>query len=210
MSRVRSEPFRVLVVGEDPLARSGLATLLAGLEFSVVASTVPSNAMRLATTVPSPEVAAWAASDSPENLDRARDVIASGLPLVAILPDEAAAADWLGAGARGALLRDVDAIQLGSALAAVIQGNVVLDDALAGLLRPRFQGAAVPAEALTPREAEVLQLLALGLSNKEIAARLNVSEHTAKFHVNAILGKLGAQSRTEAVVRAARMGLINL
>ena len=54
----------------------------------------------------------------------------------------------------------------------------------------------------------MLQLLALGLSNREIAARLGVSPHTAKFHVNAVLGKLGASSRTEAVALAARLGLV--
>ena len=67
-----------------------------------------------------------------------------------------------------------------------------------------------PVEDLTPRELEVVQLLAEGLPNKAIAKRLGVSDHTIKFHVNAILGKLGAQSRTEAVVRATRLGLIVL
>jgi DNA-binding CsgD family transcriptional regulator len=65
-------------------------------------------------------------------------------------------------------------------------------------------------DPLTPRESEVLQLMAEGLPNKLIADRLGISEHTAKFHVNAILTKLGAQGRTEAVVRAARLGLIIL
>ncbi len=65
-------------------------------------------------------------------------------------------------------------------------------------------------EPLTPRELDVLRLLAEGLPNKTIAGRLNISKHTVKFHVNAILGKLGVASRTEAVVRATRMGLILL
>ena len=65
-------------------------------------------------------------------------------------------------------------------------------------------------ESLTPRESEVLQLLAQGMPNKQIALELAISEHTVKYHVNAILGKLGAQSRTEAVVRATRAGLILL
>lgn len=60
---------------------------------------------------------------------------------------------------------------------------------------------------LTPRELEALRLLAEGLPNKTIASRLGISEHTAKFHVNSILSKLGAQSRTEAVTRATRLGL---
>ena len=63
-----------------------------------------------------------------------------------------------------------------------------------------------PVEALTPRENEVLQLLAEGLTNQAIAQRLAISEHTVKFHVNAILGKLAAQSRADAVVRATRLG----
>jgi two-component system nitrate/nitrite response regulator NarL len=70
--------------------------------------------------------------------------------------------------------------------------------------------APAPTEELTAREREVLQLLAEGLPNKAIAARLTISEHTVKFHVNAILTKLGVQSRTEAVVRAVRLGLIML
>jgi DNA-binding NarL/FixJ family response regulator len=65
-------------------------------------------------------------------------------------------------------------------------------------------------EDLTGREREVLGLMAEGMSNKTIALRLEISEHTVKFHVNAILRKLGAQSRTEAVVRATRLGLILL
>ena len=65
-------------------------------------------------------------------------------------------------------------------------------------------------EPLTPREAEVLQLLAEGLTNRRIAERLGISEHTAKFHVNAILGKLGARSRSEAIAQAARLGLLLL
>ena len=65
-------------------------------------------------------------------------------------------------------------------------------------------------EALTARELAVLRLVAEGLPNKTIAVRLGISEHTVKFHVNAILGKLGVASRTEAVVRATRLGLIFL
>ncbi|HXN41970.1 MAG TPA: response regulator transcription factor, partial [Myxococcaceae bacterium] len=75
-------------------------------------------------------------------------------------------------------------------------------------LRGRAGEEEAPGETLTPRETEVLQLLSRALSNKEIAQRLGITEHTAKFHVNSILGKLGAQSRTEAVVKAARRGLV--
>ena len=65
-------------------------------------------------------------------------------------------------------------------------------------------------EALTPRELEVLDLVAEGLSNKAIAARLDISEHTVKFHVSSLFGKLGAGNRTDAVRRGVRLGLITL
>ena len=86
----------------------------------------------------------------------------------------------------------------------------VFDPALALSPAPAHDPALALAEDLTPRETEVLQLLADGLTNKAIAQRLGISDHTVKFHVNAILGKLGAQSRTEAVVRATQHGLLLL
>jgi two-component system nitrate/nitrite response regulator NarL len=125
---------------------------------------------------------------------------------VALLPDATQAADAWAAGARGLLLRSADAPHLLTAIKAVGQGLAVLDPALAGALpldRPR-----PPTDDLTPRERDVLRLLAEGLSNKGIAQRLSISDHTVKFHLNAILSKLNAQSRTEAVVTAIRLGLI--
>jgi two-component system, NarL family, nitrate/nitrite response regulator NarL len=87
-------------------------------------------------------------------------------------------------------------------------------DAVAWDVGPRGAFEALRAVAsrlpLTPREMEVLQLVAEGLTNRRIAGRLGISEHTAKFHVNAILGKLGASSRSEAVAQAARLGLVLL
>jgi DNA-binding CsgD family transcriptional regulator len=67
-----------------------------------------------------------------------------------------------------------------------------------------------PVESLTPREYEVLRLVAEGLHNREIAERLGVTEHTVKFHLAAIFGKLGASTRTEAVQRGLRLGVIDL
>jgi DNA-binding NarL/FixJ family response regulator len=76
--------------------------------------------------------------------------------------------------------------------------------------RPASSAHTELAEPLTAREREVLQLLASGLGNKEIATKLTISEHTAKFHVASILGKLGAASRTEAVTLGIRHGLVLL
>jgi DNA-binding NarL/FixJ family response regulator len=133
------------------------------------------------------------------------------LPVVALLADESLAAEaWL-AGVRGLLTREADAEALVAALQAVVQGLAAIDPTLAAALLPtRERESEALVEPLTPREEEVLQLLADGLANRAIALQLGISEHTVKFHVNAILGKLGAQSRTEAVVRATRLGLIIL
>ena len=75
---------------------------------------------------------------------------------------------------------------------------------------PRARPLEQPVEGLTPREHEVLTLLADGLPNREIAARLGVSEHTVKFHLGAIFGKLGASTRTEAVQKGLRSGVIDI
>jgi DNA-binding CsgD family transcriptional regulator len=75
---------------------------------------------------------------------------------------------------------------------------------------PRARPLEQPQEGLTPREHEVLTLLADGLPNREIAARLGVSEHTVKFHLGAIFGKLGASTRTEAVQKGLRSGVIDI
>ena len=83
-------------------------------------------------------------------------------------------------------------------------------DGVAGGRRPWPADEEEPQEPLTPREVQVLELLAEGLPNKAIAARLNISDQTVKFHVSAICGKLGAANRTDAVRRAVRRGLITL
>lgn len=103
--------------------------------------------------------------------------------------------------------------ELIAALQAVAAGFVVISPDLASVT---LSGPLAPAdplpptETLTPREREVLERMAEGLSNKEIAARLSISEHTAKFHIASIMSKLGAESRTEAVTLAIRRGLLLL
>ena len=119
------------------------------------------------------------------------------------------------AGLRGwaCLARDVDAEQLDLAVRSAEAGLVLLDLPMAATsLAPAttLSAPAIAAETLTPRELQVLQLVAQGLPNKGIARRLGISENTAKFHVASVCGKLGASSRTEAVTIAARRGLILL
>ncbi len=116
---------------------------------------------------------------------------------------------------RGYLTRDANAEELAAAVRTVASGLTVIDPAIvqgffSSLTTARTSSGGAGGEALTHREAEVLQLLAAGLPNKAIASKLNISEHTAKFHVSSVLSKLGAGSRTEAVTTAARRGLLLL
>jgi DNA-binding NarL/FixJ family response regulator len=117
----------------------------------------------------------------------------------------------LSRGRVGYLAREAAPDTILEAVRAVAAGLVVLDPrATPSLLAAPRLAADAPAEPLTARELEVLALMAQGLPNKTIAQRLIISEHTAKFHVGAILAKLGAASRTEAVMLAARQGLLML
>lgn len=107
---------------------------------------------------------------------------------------------------------DATAAELEAALLATAQGLVTLSLPLAKqLINPRrhTEGNEL-IEALTPRESEVLSLLGQGLPNKLIARQLTISQHTVKFHISSIFTKLGASSRTDAVTRGARLGLIVL
>jgi len=196
---------RVLVISDDALARAGLAALIAGRDVSVVGQGAPGDAPALAASS-QPDVVAWdlgPGAETPAAIGLA-DVL-----VLAILWDEAQGPTAVASGARGIVLRDTAPDRLVAALEAVARGLVVLDPALDDLL-PRRRAPSDLVEPLTPRENEVLQLLAEGRSNKSIAGRLGISEHTAKFHVNAILGKLGASTRTEALAQAARLGLVLL
>ncbi len=218
--------LRVLIVADDPLARAGLATLLADQTgLTVVGRTAAGGDLLAEVDTYRPDVILFDLGWEPTlvtptsrstleprpSLESLAELRESRLPIVALLPDEAYTYEVWTAGARGLLLRQADTEKLVAALLAVSQGLVVLDPGLTTATLPSKDfDTPTLAEPLTPRELEVLQLLAEGLPNKTIARRLDISDHTVKFHVNAILSKLGAQSRTEAVVRATRLGLILL
>lgn len=204
--------LRVLVVGEDPLARSGLIALLAAAEdFTITGQAAPDEAGALVRATDA-DVILWDTGvETPADLEALHEVAERGGPaLVVLTGGESRVPDLLGAGARGVLTRETDGARLMAALQAAAFGLVVVDQRFSeGALRRR--AAAEPlVESLTPRELEVLHLIGQGLSNRAIAERLAISEHTAKFHVNAILGKLGAQTRAEAVALGVRSGLLLL
>lgn len=200
-------PLRIAVVSDDGLARGGIAARIAGQGGLLLSAELPpAEATPAALAAARAEAAAWdLGPDEPgEPLRQA----CQALPVVALLPAADRAGAALAAGARGALLRDASPARLAAALSAAAAGLVALDAEVArGWLRAAAP-AADPEDPLTPRELEVLPLLAEGLSNKQIAARLGIAERTAKFHVESILGKLPAATRAEAVAVAARRGLL--
>jgi DNA-binding NarL/FixJ family response regulator len=156
----------------------------------------------------------------------ARDIAAlPPIPIVVLLRGRVfddAIPRLLAAGARGVLPDDSLVDEIAAAVEAVAAGLVVLPPEQVGelvRLRPAASavrdfaqphGGAVRTPALTPREQEILAMLAEGLPNKSIAARLGISDHTVKTHLEAIFDKLGASTRAEAVARAVRSGLLLL
>lgn len=197
----------VVVAGDDPLSRAGLSALVAGRDDVAVAGEARTAEAGALARARGADAILW---DLGPSGDGGVDGIAAApAPVVALAASEAQAALAARAGARGVLLRGAEAGTVAAAVLAAARGLAVLDVGLAsGWTRP--PGAAGAGEGLTAREREVLSLLAEGLGNRAIAARLGISEHTAKFHVNAILAKLGVESRAEAIVRAVRLGLVAL
>jgi two-component system, NarL family, nitrate/nitrite response regulator NarL len=198
-------PARVFVLAEDALAGEGLRAAL-GAE----------SRLQCVERIEDAEVVVWdvggvagAGAGSSALLAALR---ARGQAIVSLVADEASATLALQQGASGVLQRRIHAPTLTAAILAVRVGLCVLDATLAD---QHLQLAAAPVtrdddlDALTARERDVLELLALGLANKAIADRLGVSVHTVKFHVNSILAKLGADSRTAAVASALRRGLVS-
>jgi DNA-binding NarL/FixJ family response regulator len=211
--------IRVFIVAASPLARAGLENLLAARDVEVVGGNATMETLAEMLADAAPDVVLIDSSGEPFE-PMLESILASGLASdvsVVILGDgmtPAASADALRGGIRAALPGDISPEQLIAGLQAVASGLLVLHPSHAeeGLAAGAAPARALEelAESLTSRELEVLQMLAAGLSNKEIAARLNISEHTVKFHVASILGKLGAASRTEAVSLGIRRGLVLL
>jgi two-component system, NarL family, response regulator YdfI len=210
---------RVLLITASPRERHRLEDLLDDSGVQVVGSVASPEALteELLEAAELLLIHVDASSEAPEELlETLREQgILRGTPVVLLTGPRSL--QWvsqaLRAGIRGILPPDLTTSQVAAALQTVAQDLIVLHPAEA----PVRNNAPLNdlevselVEPLTAREREVLQMLAQGRGNKQIAARLNISEHTVKFHVASILGKLGASTRTEAVSLALRRGLILL
>jgi len=199
---------RVLIVARNAFARVGLRALLESqASVMVIGDSAPDATLPRQVELLQPNALLWDL-EWEADLEQLAALSAELPPVLALLNDSAFVSAAWASGALGLLPRDAAPLRIAAALIAVAQRLTVFEPSLvAALLPERIRPLK---EALTNREREVLILLSEGLTNKSIALRLGISENTVKFHVNAIMSKLGAQSRTEAVVRAARLGLIAL
>lgn len=210
--------IRVVIAALAPAVRAGLGALLAGNSgFTVLETSArPGVLADVADTVEADVllVALEPGDPLPVPLSLAPDLVGRA-PAVVVLgddPPDAWAARAIRAGARGALARTATGEQIVAAVAAAAAGLTVLSGEPSPASTPRMAAhpSGLPVQALTPREIEVLAMLAEGLGNKTIATRLGITDHTVKSHVAAIFAKLGVSTRAEAAVTAARLGLIML
>lgn len=206
---------RVLILSPSPLARSGLEALIqpmAGL--TVAGSGAAADAASLAGELQPDVVVFDAGTGDPEDLAPLADLasVQPGLPVVALALETADQATALNLGASALLSSSLEPEALRAAILSAAHGLVTIARADLAAVLPQEAGsrAAVQSmvESLTRRELEVLQLLARGLTNRRMAERLGVSEHTIKFHVAAVLAKLDARTRAEAVARGMRLGVV--
>ena len=205
----------MLIVSPNPLARGGLTSLVQGMNgVKAVGAGGIAEAASLAGQLLPDVVLLDAGDGEPEDLDAiARLAVAQpGLPIVALSSDQTAVAQALAFGASALLPLGIDSETLAAALLASARGLATISRRDLAILLPEEEriepAVSPPTETLTHRELEVLQLMARGLTNRQIARRLEISEHTVKFHAAAVLGKLSARSRAEAVARAIGLGWI--
>jgi len=211
--------IRVFLIAASPLARAALQNRFKGQGVKLVGSAAAIDVLSGDLSDTQADVLLVDADgESPEAIMESltESGLAADIPIVVLFEaaSAAASAQALQAGIRAVLPREISTDQLAAALQAAAAGLIVLHPTEIPAAYPAATPASQPLaelpEPLTRREREVLQMLAAGLANKEIAARLNISDHTAKFHVASILGKLGAATRTEAVALGIRRGLVLL
>jgi len=212
--------IRVIIADDQGMVRAGLRSLLEGEEdISVVAEVGDGETAVAATRRMSPDVVLMdIRMPELDGIAATRRLVAEGaaarvLVLTTFDLDEYVF-DALRAGASGFLLKDAPADDLIAAVRVLARGEALLAPAVTRRVIELFAQAPPPpapleASPLSPRESEVLQLLARGRSNAEIATELVVSEATTKTHVSSVLAKLGLRDRVQAVIHAYESGLVS-
>lgn len=209
--------MRVLIADDQRVVREGLATIVAGFSGAEVVGLAADGveAVELVSACEPDMVLMDLRMPRMDGVAATREIRArhSSIPVVVLTTyaDDDSVLAALSAGAAGYLTKDASRDNIRRALEAAVAGQTVLDPAVqASLLKAAQQTPARPTtlpDGLTDREAEVLTLIAAGLSNTEIADRLFVAEATVKTHVNRIFAKTGSRDRSQAAVYAHRHGL---
>ena len=209
--------IRLLVADDHPMLREGLVAVLGTQpDFEVVGEAADGDeVVRLAESL-GPDVILldleMPGTDGVAALERLREAGSTARTVVFTAYDtDERILGSLRAGARGYLLKGASRQEIFGAIRTVHAGGSLMQPAVTDRLLERIdRGGGPDTGNLTPRELEVLSLLARGLKNAEIAERLFISERTVKFHVGSILAKLGADNRTEAVTIAVNRSLVRL
>ena len=217
INNVSTHPLRILVVDSLAVTRAGLRRLLESYSDLLVIGEAADSVQAVSETAElGPQVVIMDAGlPGGQSLEALRQIKLlnpdTRVLLLSTLDREAYLYETLRAGADGYVLKDITPDELAQAVRTVARGEVLVQPQIASRLISRFgkQGRAVnPFESLTARELEVLRLLSRGLRNKEIAARLYVSERTVNFHLANIYQKLNVSGRTEALSKAHEQGLL--
>ncbi len=209
--------INVLVVAAYPLLREGLKSLVReNPDLRVAGEARFLDEAIVSIRAKSPDVVLLNLDQTEED-DGGVAQLLGAAPRIRILcltesVDEARVVNALVAGARGAISRDVSADEMGQAIRSVHSDMIVLGQVPAAAILTRLRPLVTTEgiEPLTERELEVLRLMARGLGNRQIASTLGITEHTVKFHIGSILGKLHSSNRTEAVSIALQNGLVIL
>jgi len=208
------EPTRVMIVDDHAMVRSGLAAFLSVADDCVLVGEADSGtqALRLCADV-QPDVVLMDLIMPGMNGVATTRAIRERFPAVQVIaltsfPEDRLIQEVLEAGALSYLLKNVSSDELARAIRAARLGQSTLAPEAAQALIARVTQPKTPGHDLSAREREVLALMVQGLNNPEIAERLVVGRSTVKFHVSSILGKLGVQSRTEAVAIAVQQRIL--
>jgi two-component system, NarL family, response regulator YdfI len=210
--------LRVLVASPLPLTAAGLESKLRAHELEVTTSSAQLAHLPNTLRQTNVDVLIFDAEEYSRENNHSLDLLstlAAAMPIVVLIAT--ATPQWLAqahqAGIKGVLASGASGRELAAAVRAVAYGLTVFAAEFPDMIFPRpahpeADEFEFSVESLTAREQQVLATMAEGLLNKEIADRLHISEHTVKFHVSSIMGKLGASSRTEAVTMGIRRGIL--